>query len=79
MIDITQVKQTIKTLQQKREKLEDERRELKFQLDKLQKEKVELEPQIREQFGTTDREPLLAKMQELETEVSELIKQAEAM
>ena len=78
-VDLDKVKQTIKALQQRKDALDNERRELEFQLDKLQKEKDELEPQIIEQFGTTEREPLLAKLSELESEVNAILNEAEAL
>lgn len=76
-VDIDALKKTIKALNDKKAKIENEKRELEFQLNKLRQEKQELEPKIQEIFGTTDKEALLAKLAELELEVGEIMQKAE--
>lgn len=78
-VDIDALKKTIKALNDKKAKIENEKRELEFQLNKLRQEKQELEPKIQEIFGTTDKEALLAKLAELELEVGEIMQKAEAL
>lgn len=78
-IDLDQVKQTIKQLTTKRDALDNERRELQFKLDKLEQEKSQLEPQILEMFGTLEREPLLAKMAELEQQAQQVLQECESL
>lgn len=75
-VDIDALKKTIKALNDKKAKIENEKRELEFQLNKLRQEKQELEPKIQEIFGTTDKEALLAKLAELELEVGEIMQKA---
>lgn len=78
-VDIDALKKTIKALNDKKAKIENEKMELEFQLNKLRQEKQELEPKIQEIFGTTDKEALLAKLAELELEVGEIMQKAEAL
>lgn len=75
-VDIEALKKTIKALNDKKAKVENEKRELEFQLNKLRQEKQELEPKIQEIFGTTDKEALLAKLAELEQEVGQIMQKA---
>lgn len=73
------VKDTIQKLQKKKEQVEAEAREVKFQRDKLQETLTSLEPQILEIFGTTDMPTLEKKLKELNAEAQSIIEEVEAL
>lgn len=73
------VKDTIQKLQKKKEQVEAEAREVKFQRDKLQETLTSLEPQILEVFGTTDMPTLEKKLKELNAEAQSIIEEVEAL
>lgn len=77
--DLEGIKQKIKELTDKKHKLDDEKRQIKFDLDKAQQQVQELEPKILEMFGTTDLDKLEAKLKEMSEIADNIINQINSL
>lgn len=78
-LDLELIKQQIKALTEKKNELEDERRQIKFELDKAETQVQELEPKILELFGTTDLTKLETKLSELSIEAQQILDEIESI
>lgn len=76
-MDLDKVQKTIKQLSAKKNELEEQRRELKFKLEKANEELASLETQVQEVFGTTDVTELEAILENLTKEAETILKEIE--
>lgn len=77
--DLEGIRQKIKELTEKKHKLDDEKRQIKFDLDKAQQQVQELEPKILEMFETTDLGKLESKLKEMSENVTDILNEINSL
>lgn len=77
--DLEGIRQKIKELTEKKHRLDDEKRQIKFDLDKAQQQVQELEPKILEMFETTDLGKLESKLKEMSENVSNILNEINSL